>query len=52
MGWGFGDFVFNTRFDMISDMAKIRRAGFCETVDSAQSVVDAISRLRAARVLP
>lgn len=52
VGWSFGDFVFNTRFDMVSDMAKIRRAGFGETIDSAQSVVDAISRLRAARVLP
>jgi hypothetical protein len=30
VGWGFGDFIFNTEFDMILDMGKIRRAGFNE----------------------
>ena len=52
VGWPFGDFVFNTRFDMISDTTKIHRAGFCETVDSAEAVVSAIARLRARKVLP
>jgi nucleoside-diphosphate-sugar epimerase len=52
VGWPFGDFVFNTRFDMISDMTKIHRAGFCETVDSAEAILAAISRLQARRVLP
>jgi len=52
VGWPFGDFVFNTRFDMISDMTKIRRAGFNETIDSAEAIVNAIGRLRAHKVLP
>lgn len=34
VGWKFGDFVFNTEFDMISDMGKIRRAGFTEAVST------------------
>ncbi|USI73766.1 NAD-dependent epimerase/dehydratase family protein [Sphingomonas morindae] len=50
--WGFGDFVFHSAFDLVSDMGKIRRAGFAETVDSGQALLDAIARLQAARVLP
>ncbi len=52
VGWAFGDFVFNTEFDMISDMGKIRSAGFCETVDSATSILSAIQRLVDMKVLP
>jgi nucleoside-diphosphate-sugar epimerase len=52
VGWGFGDFVFNTRFDMVSDMTKLHRAGFAETTDGAEAVVAAIGRLRARKVLP
>jgi nucleoside-diphosphate-sugar epimerase len=52
VGWWFGDFVFNTAFDMVSDMGKIRRAGFTEALEPAGTIVDAIGRLRAARHLP
>lgn len=52
VGWGFGDFIFNTEFDMISDMGKIRRAGFNETVDSGASIVAAMRRLIKMKVLP
>jgi len=52
VGWWFGDFVFNTEFDMVSDMGKIRRAGFTEAVDAEAGIVQAIERLRAARQLP
>ena len=52
VGWGFGDFIFNTEFDMISDMGKIRRAGFNETIDSGASIVAAIRRLIEKKVLP
>lgn len=52
VGWGFGDFIFNTEFDMISDMGKIRRAGFNETIDSGASIVAAIRRLIEQKVLP
>lgn len=52
VGWAFGDFVFNTRFDVVSDTGKIRRAGFAETTDSASAILDAIGRLQAAKVLP
>ena len=52
VGWGFGDFIFNTEFDMISDMAKIRRAGFNETVDNGECLVAAIRSLQQKKVLP
>ena len=52
VGWSFGDFIFNTEFDMISDMGKIRRAGFNETIDSGASIVAAIRRLIKKKVLP
>jgi len=52
VGWWFGDFVFNTEFDMVSDMGKIRRAGFTEAVETGDSIVGAIERLRAKRQLP
>lgn len=52
VGWWFGDFVFNTAFDMVSDMGKIRRAGFTEAVRTEDTIVHAIERLRAARQLP
>jgi nucleoside-diphosphate-sugar epimerase len=52
VGWRFGDFVFNTGFDMISDMGKIRRAGFTETVDNGQSLLAAIRSLQDQKILP
>jgi nucleoside-diphosphate-sugar epimerase len=52
VGWGFGDFVFHAAFDVVSDMGKIRRAGFTETVDSADALINAIRRLQQARALP
>lgn len=45
VGWPFGDFVFNTEFDMISDMNKIRRAGFTEVVNNEEIIIDALKRL-------
>jgi hypothetical protein len=50
--WGFGDFIFNTEFDMISDMGKIRRAGFTEAVETEATIVAALDRLRVKAYLP
>jgi nucleoside-diphosphate-sugar epimerase len=52
VGWWFGDFVFNTGFDMVSDMGKIRRAGFTEAVETEATIEAAIVRLRASKQLP
>jgi nucleoside-diphosphate-sugar epimerase len=52
VGWGFGDFVFKSEFDLVSDMSKIRLAGFTETVDTAEALIAAIRRQQTARVIP
>ena len=52
VGWSFGDFVFHSDFDLVSDMGKIRRAGFGESVDSVAALVSAIRSLQEAKVLP
>jgi nucleoside-diphosphate-sugar epimerase len=52
VGWSFGDFVFHSDFDLVSDMGKIRRAGFTESVDSVAALIAAIRRLQDAKVLP
>lgn len=47
VGWPFGDFVFNTEFDMVSDMNKVRRAGFTEAVNNEEVFISALRRLMA-----
>lgn len=51
-GWGFADFVFGSTWDIVSDTGKARRAGFCETVDSEQMLLDLLAAFRRARVIP
>lgn len=50
--WGFGDFVFNCDFDVISSMTKIRLAGFNEMVDSEAMFRRLFDGLRERRVIP
>jgi nucleoside-diphosphate-sugar epimerase len=52
VGWGFGDFVFGAEFDVVSDMTKIRLAGFSETVDTVEALVGAIRRQQADGTIP
>ena len=52
VGWGFGDFIFGTEADVISDMTKIRLAGFSEDLDAVDALIRAIERQQAGRVIP
>jgi nucleoside-diphosphate-sugar epimerase len=52
VSWGFGDFVFGAEFDVISDMTKIRLAGFSETVDTVEALAGAIRRQQSQGVIP
>jgi nucleoside-diphosphate-sugar epimerase len=52
VGWGFGDFIFHTETDVISDVNKIYRAGFKERMDSATSLLSALDSLKRQRILP
>lgn len=52
VGWGFGDFIFRTESDVISDVNKIYAFGFTERMDSCLSLLGALDRLRARKALP
>lgn len=52
VGWGFGDFIFHTENDVISDTNKIYRFGFAERLDSAVSLIEALDSLKQRRILP
>jgi len=51
-GWAFGDMLFHTETDIISNVNKIRRFGFTETADARQTLLKALDLLKAKRVLP
>lgn len=50
--WGFGDFAFNLQQDLLSDMGKIRRAGFTEPMNTEAALLEMLASLRAQRILP
>jgi len=50
--WAFGDFVFGSDYDIVSDTGKVRRAGFGECMDTEEMFLDLFARLRTARVIP
>lgn len=52
VNWFFGDVVFNIPWDMVSDMGKIRRAGFTEAVSTEDALVNAILSLKLQNILP
>lgn len=52
VGWPFGDFIFHTETDVISDVNKIYRFGFTERMDSSASLIKALDSLKRRSVLP
>jgi nucleoside-diphosphate-sugar epimerase len=52
VGWGFGDFIFRTNSDVISDVNKIFNYGFADRMDSRLSLFGALDSLKARKVLP
>ncbi len=50
--WGFGDFVWGLEHDVISSVAKLRLAGFHDTVDTEDQILAHLKRYRDARILP
>lgn len=52
VGWGFGDFIFHTETDVISDVNKIYEHGFGERLNSTTSLLRAIDSLKRQRILP
>lgn len=52
VSWPFGDFVFASEYDVISDTGKCRRYGFHESVDTEAMFFRLWDQYREARVLP
>jgi nucleoside-diphosphate-sugar epimerase len=50
--WGFGDFCWNLEHDVVSSLAKLRLAGFHDTVDTEAQILRHIRRYREGKVLP
>jgi nucleoside-diphosphate-sugar epimerase len=50
--WGFGDAVLNMDRDMVSDMGKIRRAGFTEPANTEEALIRAICSPQHKRYIP
>ncbi|MEZ5651103.1 MAG: SDR family oxidoreductase [Burkholderiaceae bacterium] len=52
VAWPFADYVFGTTWDVISNLTKIRRAGFHEVVDTEQMFVEQLTRFRREKIVP
>ena len=50
--WAFGDFVFASDYDIVSDTAKARRFGFHECVDTEEMFLCLFGEFRRSRVIP
>jgi nucleoside-diphosphate-sugar epimerase len=50
--WSYGDYVFTSGWDILSDTSKIRRFGFVERVDDAAMFGGCFERFRADRLIP
>jgi nucleoside-diphosphate-sugar epimerase len=50
--WAFGDFVFASDYDIVSDLGRIRRLGFCETVDSEEMFLRLFAQFRDEGIIP
>jgi hypothetical protein len=50
--WGFGDFCWNLEHDVVSSVAKLRLAGFHDTIDTEAQILAQLARYRAEKVLP
>ena len=51
-GWRFGDFVFRSDYDHISNLTLARQAGWCESLDTGEVLVGLLQDLRAQRIIP
>lgn len=52
IGWGFGDFVFHTGFDVVSDLTKLRRHGCHEIRPTEDVLIEKLGQLQARSLIP
>ncbi len=52
VSWPFGDYVFNTTWDVMSNLTKSRLHGFHEVLDTEEMFVRLLRQFRAERIVP
>jgi nucleoside-diphosphate-sugar epimerase len=52
VGWGFGDFVFHTEYDIVSDLTKLRLHGCNEILPTESGLFEKIGQLQEKRLIP
>jgi hypothetical protein len=52
VAWGFGDFVFASDYDIVSNTSKARRFGFHDSIDTEEMFLKLFVELRSRRVIP
>ncbi|MGE4218373.1 MAG: SDR family oxidoreductase [Alphaproteobacteria bacterium] len=50
--WAYGNFIWNTNYDIMSSVTKLRQKGFHEVVDTEAMFYRIFDELRAAKVIP
>ena len=50
--WDFVDWVYGATFDQMSNLSKVRRAGWTETLDAETMFKRLFEKLRAERIIP
>jgi nucleoside-diphosphate-sugar epimerase len=50
--WAFADFVFGCDYDQISDLTRIRQAGWTNDIDTIETYLDLLVDLRLRRIIP
>jgi hypothetical protein len=50
--WEFGDFVFEKECDLLTDIGRLRRAGFNPCIDTIAMIREQLDRYRDAKLLP
>ncbi len=52
VAWPFGDYVFNTSWDVMTNLTKSRQHGFHEVVDTEEMFVRLLTQFRRERIVP
>jgi nucleoside-diphosphate-sugar epimerase len=52
IAWSFGDFVFHTEFDVVSDLTKLRQHGCHEILRTEGGLMETLKQLQNARIIP
>jgi hypothetical protein len=50
--WAFGEFVFGSDYDIVSDTGKARRFGFHDCVDTEEMFLRLFAEFRRSRIIP